>query len=112
MLCVQCIGRGLRPHPGKSDCIVIDLTDYHHDLSAPLSLGDIWCCPPTAPNMIGVGDDWHIGGDRTTAKGEGAGASASQPVTCAQLTNGWRRLHHTRHILTKLHMLAAPLQCA
>ncbi|KAI7841556.1 hypothetical protein COHA_004727 [Chlorella ohadii] len=41
-LYIQCIGRGLRLHDGKSECIVLDLTDRHHDINAPVSLGSIW----------------------------------------------------------------------
>ena len=26
-LYTQCVGRGLRPHPGKEDCLVLDFTD-------------------------------------------------------------------------------------
>ncbi|KAF5841692.1 P-loop containing nucleoside triphosphate hydrolase protein [Dunaliella salina] len=31
-LYTQCVGRGLRPHPGKEDCILLDFTDRLHSL--------------------------------------------------------------------------------
>ncbi|WP_084662305.1 DEAD/DEAH box helicase [Sulfobacillus thermosulfidooxidans] len=32
-LYIQMVGRGLRPHPGKTDCLVLDVTDRQHSLS-------------------------------------------------------------------------------
>eukprot|EP00798_Chlamydomonas_sp_ICE-L_P006709 gene6709-3379_t len=29
-LYTQCVGRGLRPHPGKEDCLILDFTDIDH----------------------------------------------------------------------------------
>ncbi|KAL6756013.1 P-loop containing nucleoside triphosphate hydrolase protein [Haematococcus lacustris] len=37
-LYTQCIGRGLRCHPGKEDCIVIDFTDRDHSLQSASDL--------------------------------------------------------------------------
>ncbi|GAB4818260.1 hypothetical protein N2152v2_005306 [Parachlorella kessleri] len=41
-LYTQCIGRGLRLHEGKEDCIVIDLTDRHHDIATVASLSMVY----------------------------------------------------------------------
>lgn len=38
-LYIQCVGRGLRLHPSKSDCLVLDFTDEGHDLTAVATLG-------------------------------------------------------------------------
>jgi len=37
-LYVQCIGRGLRLHPSKSDCLILDFTDEEHNLETIASL--------------------------------------------------------------------------
>ena len=37
-LFIQCIGRGLRLHPGKEHCLVLDFTDKHHTLDGIMSL--------------------------------------------------------------------------
>ncbi|HEY4831574.1 MAG TPA: DEAD/DEAH box helicase [Waddliaceae bacterium] len=37
-LYIQCIGRGLRVHPGKSNCLVLDFTDKSHNLDSVISL--------------------------------------------------------------------------
>jgi superfamily II DNA or RNA helicase len=37
-LYIQCVGRGLRLHPGKENCLVIDFTDKGHNLDSVLSL--------------------------------------------------------------------------
>jgi len=38
-LYIQCIGRGLRPSMGKSDCLVLDFADNGHNLNSVMSLG-------------------------------------------------------------------------
>lgn len=38
-LYIQCVGRGLRLHPSKSDCLVLDFTDEGHDLNTLATLG-------------------------------------------------------------------------
>lgn len=40
-LYIQCIGRGLRNHPGKKDCIVLDFIDKDHRLRNKLTLKGI-----------------------------------------------------------------------
>lgn len=43
---VQCVGRGLRLHPGKSDCLVVDFsgaTSVHDLRAAPILLGGSVC---------------------------------------------------------------------
>lgn len=37
-LYIQMVGRGLRPHPGKTDCLVIDVTDQAHSLACTLTV--------------------------------------------------------------------------
>lgn len=37
-LYIQMVGRGLRPAPGKTDCLVIDVTDRHHSLTCTLDV--------------------------------------------------------------------------
>ena len=37
-LYIQCIGRGLRKHPGKEDCLVLDFTDRGHNLDSVMIL--------------------------------------------------------------------------
>jgi len=37
-LYIQMVGRGLRPSPGKTDCLVIDVTDRQHALTCSLDL--------------------------------------------------------------------------
>lgn len=37
-LYIQCVGRGLRLHPGKANCLVIDFTDKGHNLDSVLNL--------------------------------------------------------------------------
>lgn len=72
LLCSQCVGRGLRPHAGKAECVVIDLTDRHHDFATVASLGMVY------PNeeWEGMGGGW-MGGQPPPpgpkeAKGEAA----------------------------------------
>lgn len=38
-LYIQCVGRGLRLHPSKSDCLVLDFADEGHNLETVASLG-------------------------------------------------------------------------
>jgi ATP-dependent helicase IRC3 len=38
-LYIQCVGRGLRLHPSKSDCLVLDFADEGHNLETIASLG-------------------------------------------------------------------------
>jgi hypothetical protein len=38
-LYIQCVGRGLRTCPGKSNCLVLDFTDSGHNLDSMMSLG-------------------------------------------------------------------------
>jgi superfamily II DNA or RNA helicase len=45
-LYVQCVGRGLRLHPGKENCLVIDFTDKGHNLDSVLSLSSALCDIP------------------------------------------------------------------
>ena len=66
---MQCIGRGVRLHPGKEDCYVLDLTDSQHDISAPVDLGTVWTQEMAEEAGVGV-VGYHWGGDRTTAKSE------------------------------------------
>ena len=40
-LYIQSIGRGLRLHPGKADCLVLDFSDKGHNLDFTLSLSNI-----------------------------------------------------------------------
>ena len=35
---IQCVGRGLRNYPGKSECLVLDFSDQHHNLDGVISL--------------------------------------------------------------------------
>ncbi|MFA6990478.1 MAG: DEAD/DEAH box helicase [Candidatus Babeliales bacterium] len=35
---IQMAGRGLRKHPGKEDCLVLDFTDQYHNLNTVISL--------------------------------------------------------------------------
>jgi ATP-dependent helicase IRC3 len=37
-LYIQCVGRGLRPYPGKENCLVLDFTDEGHRLKVPMTL--------------------------------------------------------------------------
>jgi ATP-dependent helicase IRC3 len=37
-LYTQCVGRGLRKHPGKEDCLILDFTDRHHTLDNVVTL--------------------------------------------------------------------------
>lgn len=37
-LYIQCVGRGLRLHPSKSDCLVLDFADEGHNLETAVSL--------------------------------------------------------------------------
>ena len=37
-LYIQCIGRGLRKHPGKEDCLILDFTDKGHSLDSAMKL--------------------------------------------------------------------------
>lgn len=40
-LYTQCVGRGLRLWPGKSDCLVLDFTDRHNNLDSIMSLSGV-----------------------------------------------------------------------
>ena len=40
-LYTQCVGRGLRLWPGKSDCLVLDFTDRHNNLDTIMSLNSV-----------------------------------------------------------------------
>ena len=40
-LYTQCVGRGLRLWPGKSDCLVLDFTDRHNNLDAIMTLNNV-----------------------------------------------------------------------
>jgi ATP-dependent helicase IRC3 len=40
-LYIQCVGRGLRLYPGKSNCLVLDFTDASHDLDNVASLATV-----------------------------------------------------------------------
>lgn len=40
-LYAQCVGRGLRLWPGKSDCLVLDFTDRHNNLDAIMTLNSV-----------------------------------------------------------------------
>ena len=40
-LYTQCVGRGLRLWPGKSDCLVLDFTDRHNNLDAIMTLNSV-----------------------------------------------------------------------
>ena len=42
----QCIGRGLRLHPGKGDCLILDFTDRDHVLDRPSDLISIYTLIP------------------------------------------------------------------
>jgi hypothetical protein len=37
-LYIQMAGRGLRKHPGKTDCLILDFTDQYHNLNSIISL--------------------------------------------------------------------------
>ena len=37
-LYIQMAGRGLRKHPGKEDCLILDFTDQYHNLNSIISL--------------------------------------------------------------------------
>lgn len=37
-LYIQMAGRGLRKHPGKEDCLILDVTDQYHNLNTVISL--------------------------------------------------------------------------
>jgi ATP-dependent helicase IRC3 len=47
-LYTQCVGRGLRLWPGKSDCLVMDFTDRHNNLDSIMSLS---CVIPEAAHI-------------------------------------------------------------
>jgi ATP-dependent helicase IRC3 len=49
-LYIQCVGRGLRLHPSKSDCLVLDFADEGHNLETIASLGS------TIPESEHVGE--------------------------------------------------------
>lgn len=38
---MQCVGRGLRTFPGKSDCLILDVADNAHDLISIASIGGL-----------------------------------------------------------------------
>lgn len=40
-LYTQCVGRGLRLWPGKSDCLVLDFTDRHNSLDSIMTLNSV-----------------------------------------------------------------------
>ena len=40
-LYVQCIGRGLRKHPGKENCLILDFTDRGHSLDSAMKLSTL-----------------------------------------------------------------------
>lgn len=40
-LYIQMAGRGLRKHPGKVDCLILDFTDQYHNLNSIMSLNNI-----------------------------------------------------------------------
>lgn len=46
---MQCVGRAVRTCDGKEDCIVLDLTDRHHDINGPVSLGTVY---PELPSIL------------------------------------------------------------
>ncbi len=39
-LYIQCAGRGLRKHPGKDNCLILDFTDRNHNLDSVVTLTD------------------------------------------------------------------------
>jgi len=57
-LYVQCVGRGLRAHPGKGDCLVLDVTDNcrRHKLVNITDLADVAEGPAGPPREAGEGD--------------------------------------------------------
>jgi superfamily II DNA or RNA helicase len=65
-LYAQCIGRGLRSHPGKEDCIIIDFTDRDHKLDRPsdlaVSVYDIIPAlrPPFLPEERKSSEEWTM----------------------------------------------------
>jgi superfamily II DNA/RNA helicase len=40
-LYIQCIGRGLRKHPGKENCLILDFTDKGHSLDSAMKLSTL-----------------------------------------------------------------------
>lgn len=46
-LYIQCVGRGLRRHPGKENCLVLDFSDSSHSLESAVTLTD--AMPELAP---------------------------------------------------------------
>jgi len=61
-LFTQCIGRGLRLWPGKSDCLVLDFTDRHNNLDTIMSLSSV------LPEAMHISEDavpQQTEGDRT-----------------------------------------------
>jgi superfamily II DNA or RNA helicase len=48
-LYIQCIGRGLRKHITKKDCLVLDFTDSHHDLRSIMTLSNVIPPKPMMP---------------------------------------------------------------
>lgn len=77
LLYTQMLGRGLRRHPGKVDCLVLDVTGADDPANAPTAAGQVFA--PTVTPVAGRGgldgddnDDtadteppWWSGGDRT-----------------------------------------------
>lgn len=70
ILYTQCIGRGTRKHPGKTDCIVIDFADNRHDICClPQLLGfsqDKLTKGETVSDEIDKRDHQAVGGDGFT----------------------------------------------
>lgn len=48
-LYTQCVGRGLRKHPSKENCIVLDFSDKHHTLDGVMSLS---CTIPEVAHIV------------------------------------------------------------
>lgn len=67
-LFTQCIGRGLRPHPLKENCLVIDFADNYHSIDSIITL------TKSVPEAIEIDDEQEkdvtaIQDDQTTVSG-------------------------------------------
>lgn len=71
---IQCVGRGLRPYPGKVDCLVLDLADNAQDL---LTFASLQVCG-LLPSPTHCTEDSPRATDTATPPGETALADLEQ----------------------------------
>ncbi|MGB0098339.1 MAG: helicase-related protein [Solirubrobacteraceae bacterium] len=99
--CAQCVGRGLRPFPGKSDCVVIDVVGVTDRLALQtlprlFNLRDLPAPEVTVTEAL----DRHAAADRAqqAAKRKRAeGELRSRPVRMLAPRHRARRLRWLRH---------------